>query len=80
MVKGKTYVHWICRSKKEVGTTCCSVNFSEAELERISAQIMDLAEFDAAEFEKAVKQITVERDGSLMYDFYEGRTEMWQRA
>ena len=41
---------------------------------------MDLAEFDAAEFEKAVKQITVERDGSLMYDFYEGRTEMWQRA
>lgn len=31
-VRGKTYVHWICRSKKETGMTCSSVNFSEEEL------------------------------------------------
>jgi len=51
--KGKTYVHWICRSKKEVGMGCTSVNFGEGELKRISAQMLGMGEFDGAEFEKA---------------------------
>ena len=40
-VRGKTYIHWICRGKKEVGMTCSSVNFGEEELEAVSAHNTD---------------------------------------
>lgn len=77
--KGKTYVYWICRSKKEAGTTCASMNFSEKELKRISAWMLGLEEFNEVEFEKQVEKIMVSLDGSLEYHFYDRRVERWQR-
>lgn len=76
-IKGKTYIHWICRSKKEVGMTCSSVNFSEEELEKISAQMLGLEEFDSMMFEDAVKLITVEKNGDLRFQFSDGSTKVW---
>ena len=77
-VKGKTYIHWICRGKKEVGMTCSSVNFSEEELEKISAQMMGLEEFDAATLKETVKLITVEKNGDLRFQFSDGSTKTWK--
>lgn len=76
-VKGKTYIQWICRSKKETGMTCSSVNFNEDELEKISAQMMGLEEFDDDAFEEAVKLITVEKNGDLRFQFTDGSTKIW---
>ena len=77
-VRGKTYVHWICRSKKETGMSCTSVNFSEEELERISAQALGMQKFDGAEFEKAVRGITVMENGNLEFRLAGGETKIWK--
>lgn len=77
-VRGNTYIHWICRSKKEKGITCSSVNFSEEELEKISAQMMGTDEFDGEVFENAVKFITVEKNGDLRFQFSDGSTKVWK--
>lgn len=79
-IKGKTYVYWICRSKKKVGETCTSVNFGEEKLKGISAQMMGLAVFDEAEFEAQTESITVLPDGSLDFRLKEGRIERWQEV
>lgn len=77
-VKGKTYIHWICRGKKEVGMTCSSVNFSEEELEKISAQMMGTQDFVGEAFENAVLRITVEKNGNLRFQFTDGSTKVWE--
>ena len=77
-IKGKTYVHWICRSKKETGMSCTSVNFSEEELERISAQALGMDEFNGVAFEKAVRGITVMESGDLEFRLAGGETKVWK--
>ncbi len=72
-VRGKTYVHWICRSKKETGMSCTSVNFSEEELERISARTLGMDEFDGAVFEKAVLP-----NGDIEFRLAGGETKVWK--
>ena len=79
-VTGKTYVHWICRAKKEVGRTCKNHNFSEINLKKISVEILELEEFDEDIFTQQIEKITVLADGSLAFKFYEGRTKVWQKA
>ena len=79
-VRDRTYVHWICRSKKETGTTCTNVNFSEETLKRISAQVIGTPEFDEKTFEKIIQKIVVQENGDLQFEFYGGRTETWQRT
>lgn len=77
-IKGKTYIHWICRGKKEVGMTCSSINFREEELEKISAQMMGIRDFDSEAFEKTVSMITVEKNGNLRFQFTDGSTKVWE--
>lgn len=77
-IKGKTYIHWICRGKKEIGTTCSSVNFSEEELEKISAQMMEMQDFDSEAFENTVSMITVEKNGNLRFQFTDGSMKVWE--
>lgn len=79
-VRQKSYVHWICRSKKETGMSCTSVNFREEELERIAARTLGMQGFDEAEFEERVENITAFPDGSLEFHFKGGRSKRWQRA
>ena len=79
-VKGKTYVHWICRSKKKTGMSCISINFSEEKLKQISVQILGMEKFDVAEFEKHIEGITVLEDGSLEYHFNGGEIKQWQKV
>ena len=76
--KGKTYVDWICRSKKETAMSCTSENFSEGELKRISAQMLGMQEFDEAVFEKAVRGMTVLQNGDLEFHLSGGGTKNWK--
>lgn len=78
MVKGREYVSWFCRAKKEKGMSCTSVNFSEEELKRISAQTLGMDVFDGAEFEKAVRGITVMESGDLEFHLTGGETKHWK--
>lgn len=75
--KGKVYIRWTCRSKKEVGCSCTSVSYRESKLEQITAETMDLPEFDAGAFEEDVKQITALNNGNLRFDFYNGTSKTW---
>lgn len=78
MVKGREYVSWFCRAKKEKGMSCTGVNFSEEELRRISAQTLGMDEFDGAEFEKAVRGITVMESGDLEFHLTGGERKYWK--
>lgn len=77
-IKGKTYIHWICRSKKEVGRSCRSVNFSEEELENISALILGLDTFDGDAFEEQIQSVTVQPGGDLEFYFFNGDLRYWE--
>ena len=77
-VKGKTYVHWICRSKKETGMGCTSVNFSEEELERITARTLGMDKFDGEKFEKAVRGMSVLQNGDIEFDLSGGEKKVWK--
>ena len=62
--KGKCTVRWICRSKKEVGRTCTSINILEEQLASAAAFVLGDDAFDAEQFEMQVKAMTVLKDGS----------------
>ena len=57
---------------------CTSVNFSEEELERITARTLGMDEFDVEEFEKAVRSITAMESGSLEFWLSGGETKTWK--
>lgn len=77
-VRGKEYISWFCRAKKEAGMTCKSRNYTEQKLMEICAELMETDRFDDAEFEKQVKEITAFPDGSLEMQFYGGETKVWE--
>lgn len=77
-VKGKDYISWFCRSKKETGIRCMSVNFGEKELKQISAQVLGRQEFDEAAFEQSVRGMTVLQNGDIEYLLADGKTKTWK--
>lgn len=79
-VRGKIFYHWICRSKKEVGMTCDSRNYTEAMLERISAGVLGMSEFDAIAFAAQVKEMVVKPDGSIEFHLTGNQTRIWVDA
>lgn len=76
--RGKVYVHWICRSKKEPGQSCCSRNFSDSELKRICAEVLGTDTFDENIFELQVKEMLVQENGSIEFHLVGGETRVWQ--
>ncbi len=71
--KGKEYVSWFCRAKKEVGMTCTSRNYSEQNLMEICAKLMGTDSFDGTAFESSVRLISALPDGSLEVQFFDGQ-------
>lgn len=78
IVKGKEYVSWFCRAKKETGITCKSHNYSEQKLMRICSELMGTESFDETAFENSVRDITSLPDGSLEVHFFDGQTKLWK--
>lgn len=75
--KGKTYIYWICRSKKKNRAACPSVNFSERELEKISAWMLGRDAFDGEAFTAQVREINVLPGGDLQFRLENGGTKRW---
>lgn len=76
--RGKTYVHWFCRAKKEIGESCTSINFSEEELKQICAEALEIPAFDEEVFSGEIKNIIVQESGNLDIHFYGGETKLWE--
>ena len=76
--KGKEYISWFCRAKKEAGMTCTSRNYSEQDLMEICAGLMGTDSFDGEAFERTVRLITALPDGSLAMHFFDGETRLWE--
>jgi len=78
ITKGKTYVHWICRSKKEAGETCTGTNFKEDDLKQICAGVLEKPSFDEEAFGSEVKSIMVQENGSLEFHFFGSGKKVWK--
>ena len=77
--KGKCTVRWICRSKKEVGQTCTSINILEEQLASAAASVLDDDAFDAEHFERQVKSMTILKDGCIEFYLTNGRIALWEK-
>ena len=77
--KGKCTVRWICRSKKEVGRTCTSRNFTEEQLASAAASVLGDDAFDAEHFERQVKSMTILKDGCIEFYLTNGRIALWEK-
>ena len=77
-VKGKEYVTWICRTKKESGVTCKSHNYSEKKLMEICAELMGTGSFDGEAFEESVRNLTVLQNGDVELCYIGGVTRVWE--
>ena len=77
--KGKCTVRWICRSKKEVGQTCTSINILEEQLASAAAAVLDDDAFDAEHFERQVKSMTILKDGCIEFQLTNGRIAIWEK-
>lgn len=79
IVKGKTYIYWICSSKKKREIVCKSTNFREEELEQICVQVLEIDEFNKTIFKNRINKITILENGDLKFHFTEGRITIKQR-
>ena len=80
ITKGKEYVSWFCRAKKEVGMTCTSCNYSEQNLMEICAKLMGTDSFNGTAFESSVRLISALPDGSLEVQFFDGQIKRWEMS
>ena len=69
--RGHTYTHWICRSKKESGVTCTSVNFREDEL--ITACMDTVGE----DYEERIIEMCVSQTGDIHFTLTDGDKLTW---
>ena len=71
-LRGRTYVHWICRSKKEMGRTCVSDNFAEDELIKICKTTV------GADYESRIKVMSVDINGNIHFTLKNGEQLTWK--
>ncbi|MBR2088769.1 MAG: recombinase family protein [Oscillospiraceae bacterium] len=70
--RGKVYVHWICRSKKEKGMTCKGCNFREEELVRICTFVI------GEDYEKRILNMRVDVSGDIWFRLTDGTEKVWK--
>ena len=75
--KGKTYVHWICRSKKESVRSCSIRNFADAALKDICAEVLGTDTFDEVLFVNQIKQMVVQASGDIEFHLVQGECQVW---
>ena len=71
-LRGRTYVHWICRSKKEKGRTCSSDNFAEDELIKICTATI------GKDYESRIKAMSVDVSDNIHFTLKNGERRMWK--
>ena len=71
----KEKYEWVCRTHRVKGNAYCPMlGIAEETLERLTAEAMDIAEFDGGLFREQVEEIFVPEDERLIYKFFDGRT------
>ena len=78
LARGKLYVRWVCRSKKEIGQSCESVNITEHELKQICAAVLDIPEFDEDIFNRRVKDMLVKENGDIEFQLDDRTVRTWK--
>ncbi|MBQ8923053.1 MAG: recombinase family protein [Oscillospiraceae bacterium] len=68
---GRTYTHWICRSKKEKDVTCTSVNFREDEL--MNACMETVGE----DYEERIIEMCISPTGDIHFTLTGGEKLTW---
>ena len=76
-VRGQTQHTWKCLSKRLQGTTCTSYNYREDRLREICCEVLETDEFDAEYFVETVKNITVQANGDLEFQFFDQESKLW---
>ncbi|MBR3108535.1 MAG: recombinase family protein [Clostridia bacterium] len=76
--KGRRYIQWVCRAKKEPGMHCDSVNFNEDTLKAICTQVLGLSAFREDIFMAQVASITVKQNENLLFTLADGGTKEWE--
>ena len=71
-VKGKKYVYWSCRAKKEPGVTCYSQNYSEEKLQEICAKLPGVEIFDEEIFMETVEYMVLQKTGEIEFHLKDG--------
>lgn len=71
-LRGRTYTHWICRSKKEKGATCASINFREEEL------ITACTETVGEDYEERIIEMCVSPTGDIHLTLTGGEKLTWE--
>ncbi len=79
MSKAGKWSYWCCAGKNRKENRCTNPNHADYELRNISAYVLEQEEFDESDFDKRIEKVTVQPDGSLLYFFYDGRVQLWQR-
>mgnify|MGYP002621232150 FL=1 len=72
MQRGHTYTHWICRSKKEKGKTCTSINFREDELINICTETV------GEDYEERIIEMTISETGNIHFTLTRGEKLTWE--
>lgn len=71
-LRGKIYVQWICRTKKEVGRTCSSDNFHETDLLKICKSVV------GDDYESRIKGISVDTSGDIHFRLTGDEERIWK--
>jgi len=73
--KGRRNKVMTCANKKQgIPCDCDTVQIPETILEKVTAEVLGLVEFDAEVFAKNIKQIVVPKQRTLVYHFHNGKT------
>lgn len=66
-------IKWRCSTSIKHGRTACeSIEFGEEELKQICAEILGSGDFNEEEFCEKIKDITVEKDEKIRFEFFDG--------
>lgn len=77
---GDTVIAWVCGATKKKGGHCDSKDIPETALRKTCASVLGLDEFDEDVFLDKVDYITVMKDQTLEFHFYDGSVacEKWE--
>lgn len=75
-VKGKRYVYWSCRAKKEPNIMCHSQNYSEEKLQEICAKLLGLERFDENVFRETVEYMVPQKTGEIDFHLKDGTVKL----
>lgn len=71
--KGNKYPSWTCKKRAKDRGKCRVVTIMEADLERISAEVLGLEKFCPEAFTEQIDKVTVTEDDHLLFNFRDGR-------